>query len=786
MQYPRLFLTRILVGAAFLVLCQGVLAKDQWIEVRSKNFHLIGNASEKEIRTTAKRLEQFREAFRILFSKMNLTSATPTTVVVFKNDAAYKSFKPVRGDGKTDDWIAGYFQPGEDVNYITLAAGGDAGKFSTIFHEYVHFIVGANWGKSEVPAWFNEGLAQYYQTFLVEDDIKIKLGLASSGKVLLLRQNELMPLSDLFAISNRQLHSQGGRTRDVFYAQSWALVHYLQINKPETLGQFVSQLLRGVAPDKAFQDVFKMTFADMEKELRKYIAGNNFRYLELTLKNKLALDSEMQATPLPEALSNAYLGDLLFHTNRPDDAEPYLVEALRLEPEQSLANTTLGLVKMRQRKFREAQAFLEKAIAGDQKNHLALYQYAYMLSREGEDELGYIRGFDAEVAAKMRGALRRAIALKPDFGPSYDLLAFVALVTRVDVDAATDLMQKALTYQPGNQSFRMRLAELLLRSEKYAEADSIAEKIAATTDDTQLQHRASTLRTQIAYMKEDASIRKDRVGQSSLTTGSRVNEIKPFTEAELKTRQALAELRAMNASLRKTGDNEKRVLGSLKKIDCSKSPIAYTIASADGELKLTSKDFESLVLGALDMATAEVSVGCTANLSRYKAVVTYKASDRLPAELVALEFVPDRFRFLSADEMREPVEPSVGEWADPSPDSEARRQAMIAESIRSNLKVPAAGERRELGTLEKIECTNKEVLFQFNVGGQSISVRNSDPESVAIRLFVPALAGMQLGCGITPIDYPAVFVFSDRPDAKKKIAGDLISIDFVPKAFVLK
>ncbi|MEP6788993.1 MAG: hypothetical protein ABJB40_11220, partial [Acidobacteriota bacterium] len=115
-----------------------VAAKDEWVQVKSKNFFLIGNAPEKDIRKVATRLEQFRETFRLLFTHTNLTSPIATNVVVFKSDSYYKNFKPKRSDGKIDTFVAGYFQPGEDVNYITLSIEGeDAETYSTIFHEYV-------------------------------------------------------------------------------------------------------------------------------------------------------------------------------------------------------------------------------------------------------------------------------------------------------------------------------------------------------------------------------------------------------------------------------------------------------------------------------------------------------------------------------------------------------------------------------------------------------------------------------------------------------------------------
>lgn len=64
--------------------------------MRSKNFNLIGNASEKDIRKVATKFEQFRETLRLLFSKMNLSSPIATNVVVFKSNSAYKPFKPKR------------------------------------------------------------------------------------------------------------------------------------------------------------------------------------------------------------------------------------------------------------------------------------------------------------------------------------------------------------------------------------------------------------------------------------------------------------------------------------------------------------------------------------------------------------------------------------------------------------------------------------------------------------------------------------------------------------------
>src|SRR6267143_1550962 len=146
-------LTALIVVTLLAPLNHTVSAKDTWTSVRSKNFLLVGNASEKEIRQVGVRLEQFREVFSRLFTKTNFSSPVPTTVIVFKSDNSYRPFK-------LNENTAGYFQSGPDVNYITLTTElrGEQSPFTVIFHEYTHLLVDNN--VRNPPTWFNEGLAE--------------------------------------------------------------------------------------------------------------------------------------------------------------------------------------------------------------------------------------------------------------------------------------------------------------------------------------------------------------------------------------------------------------------------------------------------------------------------------------------------------------------------------------------------------------------------------------------------------------------------------------------------
>lgn len=110
---------RMILVVAFLFCSISAAAADKWTRVQSKNFTLAGNATENQIREVAEELEVFRTAFSRFF-KLKEGSSVGTTVIVFRSDDAFKPFKPVY-KGKPAN-VAGYFQQGQDMNFIALAA----------------------------------------------------------------------------------------------------------------------------------------------------------------------------------------------------------------------------------------------------------------------------------------------------------------------------------------------------------------------------------------------------------------------------------------------------------------------------------------------------------------------------------------------------------------------------------------------------------------------------------------------------------------------------------------
>ena len=630
-------------------------AKDNWISVRSQNFFLVGNASEKDIRKVANRLEQFRKVFTLLFPKMNFSTTVPTTVIVFKSDSSYKPFKPGPN-------MAGYFQAGDDVNYITLTTehAPNNNPFRIIFHEYVHLLIHNTLGRS-VPVWFNEGLAEYYSTFdILDDNQKVILGNLIDNHVLYLRQNKLLPLTTLFAVDYRSPYYNEGNKMNIFYAESWMLLHYLmqgnnQQLRPQ-LARFVNLLAANVAVADAFKQAFQMSFEAFEKDFRSYVQNQKYTATAVTFKEKLEFDSEMQTVPVAEAEAQGYLGDLLLHTNRLNEAEARLQQSLALDPSQAMAQASLGMLRVRQGRFDEAKQYLQKAVAANSRNYLAHYYYAFALSRERMNEYQMISSYSSEAAETMRAELGKAIELKPDFPESYTLLAMVNLVRDEETDESIALLKRALSLSRANQRVTFMLAQLYLRKQDFSGARQLLEPIAHGSSDRQMRDHAQTLLDQLAHTEAQLARLKSTGNEEALTSGEESSRPRLRPRGEAATPAAKEEEEAapapldpmayLSEALRKPREGELRVQGMLVGIDCNAKGIFFLVGVGERLLKLHTDGFERMDIRTFTRDVAG-EITCGPRKPENPVVVTYlpaNAGRKVDGEATALEFVPKDFQ----------------------------------------------------------------------------------------------------------------------------------------------
>lgn len=579
--------------------------KDVWMKVQAKHFTLIGNAKEKEIRRVGTQLEQFRYVFTSLLPKARLDDSVPTTVIVFKDDGAYKPYKPTY-NGKTVS-VAGYFVSDRQRNFITLTPNpGGEYPFGVIFHELVHLIVRDN--MKSTPLWLNEGLAEYYATLLVKDgDRKIELGNAHTWHLLRLREEKLMPIQALFDVDHRSPEYNERDKQGVFYAQSWALVHFFMTGdrgkRRQQFGKFLNLLNTGLTSAEAFQTAFKTDLPTLEKELTAYIRGNQFFIETATAKEPLVFDGEMTAEPYSEADATATLGDLLLMTGRKEEAEAHVKKALALDPNCALASATLGGLRLRQDRFDEATAALKQAVTSPTATGMTHFQYAYLLTRR----------FDGSEATAdlVRRELAKAVTMMPNYAEAYSLLAYVNLAAeKPDLDSALAHARKAVELAPGRKDFTLNLGQVHLRRKDFDEVRRLLEPIAREAADPIMRIQAADILSN-ATAYEAALARggkevSDNVILVPVDGGETSGTSKPGVPY-LKRRAGL-----------------ERVEGTLDRFECTGGKIFMFVKFAGKVLKLRVKSFADTDFVA--HVDGFDSIGCSTKLPN-PIVVMYRPED---------------------------------------------------------------------------------------------------------------------------------------------------------------
>jgi hypothetical protein len=151
--------------------------------------------------------------------------------------------------------------------------------FPRLYHEAFHaylntFVYPAVQGA--LPHWFNEGLAQIFETAIVEVG-ELRVGHADPERLRAVR-GSLMPLTDLLRAKPEQFlvaHASDKQASDRCYLASWALAFHLTFEKrllgTKALDDYVHALRRGTDPLLAFRDLVGKPLPQFEKEYLEYL-----------------------------------------------------------------------------------------------------------------------------------------------------------------------------------------------------------------------------------------------------------------------------------------------------------------------------------------------------------------------------------------------------------------------------------------------------------------------------------------------------------------------------------
>lgn len=215
-------------------------------------------------------------------------------VYIFSTTAKFNQFNADLGSDMSQ--AAGYYSPQTKVLVInadpqsskTNPFGFSRDAVDTMFHEGFHQFI--NMFASNIPKWFNEGIAEYFgpSQFISKKKLRVGVVLKNDDSFVTryqriresVRANDpLAPLSlnDLIKPGNKNFGSGSDRS-SVSYAQSWSFIHFLLHSKSmgkkgkKLIKKYFTMLKNGQTVEEAHAATFgKLKLRKIERAWRSYV-----------------------------------------------------------------------------------------------------------------------------------------------------------------------------------------------------------------------------------------------------------------------------------------------------------------------------------------------------------------------------------------------------------------------------------------------------------------------------------------------------------------------------------
>src|SRR6185295_3999029 len=154
-------------------------------------------------------------------------------------------------------------------------------------------------------------------------------GAVPEGRLRAFEDGAFIPLKTILAPPDMET-LWGSNRIGLFYAEAWALVHYLATGPGLRIDAYVQALRETSSIDEAFKKAFGMEVPAAERVLQQYI--RRFSFSTLSLNQPVFDTSAAAAEPMREADVRALLGDMLLGSGAVEEADRDFVAALRIDP----------------------------------------------------------------------------------------------------------------------------------------------------------------------------------------------------------------------------------------------------------------------------------------------------------------------------------------------------------------------------------------------------------------------------------------------------------------------
>lgn len=622
-----------------IVVILGLVAVDRpraagaWTEVRTPHYLFIGDASPGDMRPIAQRFEQFHGVMQRLLSRAALSFSVPTVVIVFRNADSFRPYLPLY-EGKPKD-VSGMAWSGGELSYVAINAAGGDQAYSTVFHELTHLIT-ANVSYS-YATWFSEGIAEYYSSFEMRGAKQVLLGKPLAHHAATLQQ-QFIPLRELInADQSSKIYNESDRAT-VFYAESWALVHFLRGNDltRDRFDEYMKLAERGTTQQQAFKEAFGMELPALEKALRSYVRLFRVPGEVWTLADTVA-DGGMSVSPLDEANALVHLANVLIRMDRLEEAEKRLQAVLAKTPSSAAALAALTLLRLEQNRPADASTALNRDVAysGFMDHYLAAIALArYISAVDPRSPEG------SAAVSKLRDRLRAATAERTDVPEAWRLLAWAYLLSD-DTDQAANAIDRALVLAPANERYRFTLADVLVRQRDFSRARATLGLLMAHGRTPDVRDNARRMMVSVVEYERASTPQSAGSNEPAEDDNSNAEPAQPQDDAT--TSSTKRQKDTFVPAWRRTEPGEVRVFGRLVAIECGAAGVTLVLRLGARALRITASSFERIdFISYRDDLKGQVT--CAPRTPPDIVYVTWRGQDtggsEIRTEAVAVEFTP--------------------------------------------------------------------------------------------------------------------------------------------------
>ncbi len=457
----RLIVASLIASCAFLPASSS--SAQTWREVQSPHFRVVTDGSVREGRDVAREFEQMRSVFADRSPGAVLDTGAPLLILAVHQTGLHALAPSV---WKQRDHVAGEFVRHWERQFalVQLDTFGDLNQ-AVVFHEYTHSILHANlhW----LPTWLDEGMAEFYGYTRFQGD-HVYLG-APSIRVALLR-NDTIPIPDMLKATSRT-YFKDPRRQDLFYAEAWAMVHYMtfspDLGRGAKLNQFISLIESGTDQTTAFQQTFGDP-KEFEKKLSSYCS--KFAFPAGLLPPLKGLDEKSYQTRILTTAEADYdLGSFDIGVHDPKAGTVLLQAAEAADPSLAGPHEELGFLDWVQGHDQEARAEWQKAVSADPTS----YRSAFALLMSGPP----LNQQTPQQLEETDHTLEAIHQKAPMFAPAVVELALIQW-RQGHVNQAFQTSLSAEKLEPWRAEYRLMSAHILLQGHQPALAATYTRQVA--------------------------------------------------------------------------------------------------------------------------------------------------------------------------------------------------------------------------------------------------------------------------------------------------------------------